>query len=233
MIQRSNINRRDKLSKSDVLSIKRMLWTGKHSQADIARRFRITQPHVSRIANNDIHYDVPWPDGSTPGSTPGLDRPEPAFGTADADVPNINPSFDEIEREIYNDENFAAEEIRESEELFESIAAAVEDDMNNQLLAALFNVEAEAEKEKPLPSTAPAPARIPWRQVKQRSPAHPMVMLTDGMSEADAAVARRVLEQVFAKLPAYQWFNEDVIQIIRDRWNDLDLTAESFLDNLT
>ena len=225
----SNINRRDKLSKSDVLSIKRMLWTGKHSQADIARRFRVTQPHISRIANNDIHYDIPWPDGLTPGPA----QPEPAFSYAEADVPNINPSFDEIEREIYNDENLAAEELRESEEIFESIAASVEDEMNNQLLAALFNVEAEAEKEKPLPSTAPAPARIPWRQVKQRSPAHPMVMLTDGMSEADAIVARRVLEQVFAKLPAHQWFNEDVIQIIRDRWNDLGITAESFLDNLT
>ena len=225
-MSKNTINRREKLSDADVISIKRLLYHSKTSQATIALRFKVSQPHICRIANNEVRQDIPWPDGLTHIA----DTPENVYKAED--IPNVAPDFDAVEAEIYHDENLAAEEMRQNEEIFESIAQAVEDDMNNQLLASILNVESEAKQEQPLPSSAPRTPRIPWSQIKQRQPSHPMVILTSAMSDIDAVKAQRVLEQVFAQLPAHQWYNEDVLKIIRDRWDDLNVTINLIGDEL-
>jgi len=46
-----------------VKQIKDALWKGEH-QKEVAERFGISQPTISRILHGEQWYEVPWPDGS-------------------------------------------------------------------------------------------------------------------------------------------------------------------------
>lgn len=46
-----------------VKQIKDALWKGEH-QKEVAERFGISQPTISRILHGEQWYDVPWPDAS-------------------------------------------------------------------------------------------------------------------------------------------------------------------------
>lgn len=59
---------------AEVKQIKRLLWEGHLTQTAIARRYKTSQPTVSRIAQGSWWADVPWPDRGTGGMSPERDR---------------------------------------------------------------------------------------------------------------------------------------------------------------
>lgn len=213
-------NRRTKLSFSDIMTIKRLLFENE-KQTDIAMRFKISQGYISKIASNSIYPEIPWPDGYTPP----VDPADPEAGWPDPETANLIPDFAAVENELKAEARELSEADRQHEEIFDLLASEAEQHLNDQMLIDLFTVEPEATSEKPLASTAPRPARIPWVQIRKRQPAHPMVMLTDSMDEADAQIARAILEQVFANIPARHWYNEQVLSIIRERWEDASIAT--------
>ena len=60
------------LTTESTLEIKKLLWEGELSQSEIATRFALSQPTVSRIYRGKDWQSIEWPDGST-GAIP-LDR---------------------------------------------------------------------------------------------------------------------------------------------------------------
>ncbi len=62
-LQRVNLKLSQKLTHSDVVEIKGLLWRG-YSQAEIARSFGVTQPTISRICVGAGYSYIPWPDGT-------------------------------------------------------------------------------------------------------------------------------------------------------------------------
>ncbi len=92
----SHRNRRDKLTRSDVLAIKRLLYNQELSQEGIALRYQISQSHVSKIANEHIYANVPWPNQTDDGITM---QPHDVIKQNTENI--ISPSFDAVENELH------------------------------------------------------------------------------------------------------------------------------------
>ena len=209
-------DRRTKLTDSDIIGIKHLIRTGA-KQREIAKQYGVSQGHVSKIAAG-LRSNPAEPEPA------GLNWPNP-------DVANVLPSFDEIgkpslisfddvEAELDEEQRLLNEENRQLEEMFETMAGDVEQELNDQLLADLFTVDEHAEEEKPLPSSAPRAARMPWHQVRKRQPTHPFVLFTDQLDENEGEIARAILCEIFANVPARHWYNDQVMNAIRERFEE-------------
>ena len=53
-----------RLTTLDIVAIKRLLWDG-DTQTDIAKRYGVSDNHISRISRGIAYPDIEWPNGST------------------------------------------------------------------------------------------------------------------------------------------------------------------------
>ncbi len=232
-----------KMERKKVMLVKAALAQG-HSQIDIARVFKISQPQVGRISNEDAHRDVPWP----PGYVRSIQAHnlEPNMHSKSLE-PVVNLTPNPIET-VETEETFSAQSITnlaaqaqqavddaDRKYMEEEVARRAEKKIIMDRVREVADEIDEEDNVKYLENinnSGPAGVDVPrssltlwdtpfmeWETCVEKAPENQIV---ETMSTADPdKVMCRAIGIVFFNLAEEKWEDDIAVNLIRDTYNKL------------
>ena len=193
-----------KLSQEDVLEIKQLLYNGL-SQTDIADRFDISQPHVSRIVHGIIHGNVEWPDGSIGGADIELlvrRRMELLNRDLSTPVQEITHPITPITSVHDADED--------ADKTFEKLFNAIREDEIQEFEETITDIgEAPEVKPKQETNLNPEQPQLDWDEVLELAPNNAMVSIAKKYPEL-----RKPICITFHNIPKKLWHGTAAKRIV-------------------
>jgi hypothetical protein len=181
--------------------IKIDLWAGHMTQSEIAAKYSVSQPTISRIFRGRDWQELPWPDGSL-GHIPRERRA------------TIHASRHRKTRYQY-DHRARSDGLDDSE--IEGISTVVNrllDGEASRLRATIMQKASESRQRPKQESDSNRPFRgtmLPWPDIKESDPGHPIVQ---ALTEEDDPPLKVALRIVCAKVPQEDWQKPAVLEAI-------------------
>lgn len=186
------------VDQATAAKIKVDLWAGHMTQSNIALRYNVSQPTISRIFRGRDWRDLPWPDGSL-GHIP-KDRRALIHASR-----HRNTRYQHDSRS--GNTEMQAETISDIDKVLENLLA-VEDSK----LRDVINKKATETHQKAKRDSGKGDM-LPWPDIKEIDPGHPIVQRLSGEEDQPLKVALRI---VCAKVPQADWQRPEVLQMVED-----------------
>lgn len=247
MTRESLVRTRNRITQKDVKVLKWMLYNGA-SQAEVAKRFNVSQGHVSKISHGRVHARIPWPDGTIGPSDVVRYMMEgeliprvagPIVNPQKADRPHVNledidplpevppdiqadASPEALDKLLDIDKEKIAKRSRSVSDLEIRLDAVVEE----QLLGAIEDVGDDAGEPTIELSQAPVD-RWSWARVCEAvESGHPLIDWQEHMKGDDKLFYRECIGILFASMKKEEWFTksfyDNLIELAGRRGINLD-----------
>ena len=195
------------LSDDQAKEIKELLWAGHLTQGEIAVRFNVSQPTISRIFRGRDWSQLPWPDGSL-GHIPKERR-------------NTIHASRHRKTRYQHDGRTGAGTIndKEVEGITEVVVRLLAEQDEN--LRHLVSKKASESRKRPTRSSGKpfSGDMLPWPDIKEQDPGHPIVQkLSDGETDEPLKVALRI---VCAKIAKEDWQKPAVLDMIQQKSDEI------------
>jgi hypothetical protein len=193
---------RSLLDESQIQEVKQLLWAGHHTQSEVARRFGVSQPTISRIYRGVDWADLPWPDGSR-GHIPITRR-----ATIHSSQ-NRKTRYQHDARAGHKE--LAPQEVTDINKVVENLLSA-----EDSKLRSVIERQAKSEGKRPRKGgkVGAGPNRtdmLPWPDIKEADPGHPTVKI---LVENDDPVLKVALRIVCAKVAQEEWQKPAALDMI-------------------
>ncbi len=200
-----------KLSQQDVIEIKQLLYSGL-SQTDIADRFNISQPHVSRIVHGLFHGDIEWPDGSIGGADIEL--------LVRRRLEMLKTEERQIEKQLLHGERYRQEPLKpitsvydadeDADKTFEKLFNTIREDEIQEFEETITDVgEAPEIKVKQETKLNPEQPQLDWDEVLDLAPSNAMVSIAKKYPEL-----RKPICITFHNIPKKLWHGTAAKRIV-------------------
>jgi hypothetical protein len=189
---------RSLLTPDKVLLIKEKLWDGMLKQREIAEEFYVTQTTISRIFRGYEHTDVLWPDGSE-GSIPEA-RWEILIKSKRRGARYANSQRQEPTEFVKN----AAKKV--------ATALSSMDTSLDGEFRTIVNKPSDKGKRNGIRNKK-SKKLLPWLDIKERDPAHPLVREVEAKQDGYLKVAMML---VLKELPLEEWQRDPTLILIEE-----------------
>jgi hypothetical protein len=193
---------RSLLSESSAREIKEQLWAGHDTQTNIAHRFNVSQPTISRIFRGVDWRHLPWPDGST-GHIP-IERRATIHASRNR---NTRYLHDTRARST----ELAPKEASDISEVVENLLSTEDGKLRNLISRKAGETRRRAKGSDGVGSGTYRGDMLPWPDIKELDPGHPIVQ---ALVEEDDPVLKVALRIVCAKIPQAEWQKAAALEAI-------------------
>jgi len=186
---------RSLLTPDKVTEIKSLLWDGVQKQREIADSYHVTQTTISRIFRGHEHAEVPWPDNST-GSIPTA-RWETLIKSKRRGARYANSQRQE-----------PTEFVKDAAKKVASILEAKSPSLDGEFSSIIGNLSGKGSKQN---SNKSKGKLLPWLEIKEQDPAHPLVREMESRPDEYLKAAMML---VLKEVPLKEWQREPTLLLI-------------------
>lgn len=192
------------ISEEIASAIKVDLWAGHMTQEAVAEKYNVSQPTISRIFRGRDWPQLPWPDGSL-GHIPTERR---AIIHASR---HRKTRYQHDPRAGHSE--LAPKEVSDINSVVENLLAIEDSNFLDTIKRKAGETRRRAPQTDGVGSRKYRGDMLPWPDIKESDPGHPVVQELERQDDPPLKVALRI---VCAKIPQKDWQKPAAIQMVQD-----------------